>query len=408
MGIQATTPTETATESQPRKPTLLIVDDETGPRESLRMVFRDRFNCVVATCGREGIEYAREHTVDAAVLDIKMPDMSGVDVLREIKRFDPHTECIMLTGYETLETARAALRFGATDYLNKPFDVFSMRQLIDECISRRRRRLEADATLASLQEINQELAHELAQSNRAVSAGVISAGVVHELNNPLSIIAGYVQLLERDVEQIRSGNEDAAQHIAHRLVTIQREIERCKDIARRFLNFSRTRQNAVELVEVGKLLDDTAALVKAHPANHGIETRCVVSHPDLHLCGHGAELLQVLLNLAVNSVQAMNGKGELRLDAEAIAKAPEHTVFHSTTFDPEAPLLKITVTDTGCGITPADLAKIFRPYFTTKTEGTGLGLSIVAELVATYKGAIDVQSVPGQGTAVALFLPRVA
>src|ERR1017187_631973 len=74
------------------RPTLLIVDNEPGPRESLRIVFKARYQCVIATCGREGIEYARTHVVDAAILDIKMPDLSGVDVLRELKEIDPRSE----------------------------------------------------------------------------------------------------------------------------------------------------------------------------------------------------------------------------------------------------------------------------------------------------------------------------
>src|ERR1035441_6829948 len=92
------------------RPTLLIVDDEPGPRESLRIVFKDRYHCVIATCGREGIEYARTHVVDAAILDIKMPDLTGVDVLRELKEIDPDTECVMLTGYVKIGKAPGRAR----------------------------------------------------------------------------------------------------------------------------------------------------------------------------------------------------------------------------------------------------------------------------------------------------------
>src|SRR5208283_453208 len=123
-------PTTAAPAGRKNKPTLLIVDDEAGPRESLRIVFKDRCQCAIATCGRDGIDYARKNRVDAAILDIKMPDVSGVEVLRELKEIDPNIECIMLTGYETIETARAAVRYGAADYLNKPFDVFSVREVL--------------------------------------------------------------------------------------------------------------------------------------------------------------------------------------------------------------------------------------------------------------------------------------
>src|ERR1051326_409834 len=100
MAALDTATTEAPPPRAAEKPTLLIVDDEPGPRESLRIVFKDRYHCAIATCGREGIEYARTHTVDAAVLDIKMPDLSGVDVLRELKEIDPDVECVMLTRSE--------------------------------------------------------------------------------------------------------------------------------------------------------------------------------------------------------------------------------------------------------------------------------------------------------------------
>ncbi len=389
------------------KPTLLIVDDEAGPRESLRIVFKDRFNCAIATCGREGVEYARAHPVDAAILDIKMPDMSGVDVLKEIKEIDANTECIMLTGYETLETARAAIRFGASDYLHKPFDVFFIRDLLDKCIARRRQKRTAEETLKSLQQMNEELSRELAQQNRAVTAGVISAGVVHELNNPLTIIAGYAQLLSRDLAAVQAGEAGghASQNIQQRLANIQREIDRCKDISRRFLGFSRTRHAAPETIGVAFLIEDAAALVKAHPANKGVAIAHEVADPELKIKAFPGEILQILINLAVNALEAMNGKGQLRLSAAA-ATSPADLAYRAPEFDPQKPLVKLSVTDTGPGIVPETVQKIFQPYFTTKQQGTGLGLAIVSELINHYAGAVEVQSVPGQSTTFNVYLPR--
>ncbi len=394
--------------SNGHKPTLLIVDDEAGPRESLRIVFKDRFNCATATCGREGVDYARAHAVDAAILDIKMPDMSGVDVLKEIKEIDPHTECIMLTGYETLETARAAIRYGASDYLHKPFDVFFIRDLVDKCMTRRRQKHTAEETLKSLQQMNEELSQELAQQNRAVTAGVISAGVVHELNNPLTIIAGYAQLLSRDLTALQAGESSGAtsQNLQQRLANIQREIDRCKDIARRFLSFSRSRQDAPEVIGVAFLIEDAAELVKAHPRNQGVEIVLEPAEPELKLKAFPGEILQILINLSVNALEAMQGKGRLRLAAASVAAAPADVAYRSPQFDAQKPLLALTVGDNGPGIPAETLQKIFQPYFTTKEQGTGLGLAIVSELVNQYAGAVAVQSAPGQGATINVFLPR--
>jgi two-component system sensor histidine kinase/response regulator len=390
------------------KPTLLIVDDEPGPRESLRIIFKDRYHCVTAESGRAGIEYARSHAVDAAILDIKMPDLTGVDVLRELKEIDPNTECVMLTGYETIETARAAVRYGAADYLNKPFDVFFVREVLDKCMKRRREKLAAKESFRTLKQTNDELRMELAQLNRAVEAGVLSAGVVHEMNNPLAIIAGYADLLGRDLAALSGADAETAHHVKQRLASIQREIERCKDIARRFLNFSASGPESRETVGARKLLEDAAALIKAHPANHGAEIAFNADDPEPRLTVNPAEVLQILINLGVNALHATEGKGTLQLSAARTPAAPEVLAFRSGSFDPRKPLVAIAVTDNGCGIAPENVDKIFQPYFTTKREGTGVGLAIVCELVSHYDGAIAVQSTVGQGTTFSLYLPLEA
>ena len=405
MGTQETLTMDPPAVKAVERPTLLIVDDEPGPRESLRIVFKDRYNCVIATCGREGIEYARTHAVDAAVLDIKMPDLSGVDVLRELKEIDPDIECVMLTGYETIETARAAVRYGAADYLNKPFDVFSVREVLDKCMKRRQEKLATEENFRTLERTNEQLAGELAQLRRAVEAGVLSAGVVHEMNNPLAIIAGYADLLGRDLASINVSDQETSRQVRQRLTSIQREIDRCKDIARRFLNFSRGSQDAQETVSGRKLLEDAAALIKAHPANRSAEIRFTSGDPDPTFTVNPAEILQVLINLGVNALHAMSGGGTLELSTMLATSVPTECAFRPESFDPQKPLAKIVVTDTGAGIEPENIGKIFQPYFTSKKEGTGLGLAIACELVARYGGAIDVQSTVGHGSTFSVYLP---
>ncbi|MEI6085481.1 MAG: response regulator [Verrucomicrobiota bacterium] len=399
--ITATPPVEAIAE----KPTLLICDDEAGPRESLRIVFKSRYNCAVATCGREGIEYAKNHRVDAAILDIKMPDISGIEVLRALKEIDPDIECVMLTGYETVETARAAVRYGAADYLNKPFDVFLVRDLLEKCMTRRQSKVATAETLTSLKRMNEELTRDLVDSNRAVTASVLSAGVVHEINNPLSIIAGYAYLLGRDLADIASADTGASQSVQLRLATIQREVERCKDISQRFLNFARTKQRVVERTLVIKLIEDSVALVKAHPANKGCDVEIRVPNLALTTDVHSAEFIQILINLCVNALHAMDGKGHLTLGCEQVEPVVEKCGFRSEKFDPTLAHVRFTVTDTGSGIAPETLAHIFEPFFTTKSNGNGLGLAIITELITKYNGAIAVDSILGHGTTFSVYLP---
>src|SRR2546427_12422422 len=118
------------------KRTLPIVDDEEGLGQALRIVFKDDYNILLADSGNRAIELAKQHSVDAAVLDIRMSGMSGVELLGKLKEIDPTIEGIMLTAYETIETARQALPIGGRDYLTKPFDISTMRAAIANAMER--------------------------------------------------------------------------------------------------------------------------------------------------------------------------------------------------------------------------------------------------------------------------------
>ncbi len=105
------------------KPHVLVVDDEMGPRESLKMILNPYYNVHVAERGGQAIEMLKQHQVDLVTLDLKMPGLSGIHVLEKLKQHDPDIEAIIITGYGSLDTAIEGLRLGAFDYISKPFDV---------------------------------------------------------------------------------------------------------------------------------------------------------------------------------------------------------------------------------------------------------------------------------------------
>src|SRR5688500_5653670 len=111
-------------------PTMLVVDDEEGPRQSVRVLFKDEFNVLQASDGPSAIALAQSHPIDVAVLDIRMQGMSGVEVLERLKFLDPSIEVVMMTAFETADTMRQALRLRACDYINKPFDIETMRAAV--------------------------------------------------------------------------------------------------------------------------------------------------------------------------------------------------------------------------------------------------------------------------------------
>src|SRR5947199_10252879 len=207
-------------------PQILVIDDEMGPRESLRMLLKSNYQVYTADNVDAGLRLLREKKPDAVISDIRMPGTSGIDGLRKIREIDPHVAVIMLTGFGALDTAQEALRLGANDYLGKPFDAKQMREVISRNVERTRLQRSSENTLSELNELNQRLRRELAQKERLASLGQASAEFVHDLSNPLTIVWGYVQLLAKKLEQ----NGDAKQTSPKELNIIEQNVRHFREL----------------------------------------------------------------------------------------------------------------------------------------------------------------------------------
>ncbi len=416
----AAAPVKPASKPNPQQPKarLLVADDEIGPRESVRVVFRDEYEVATAACGTDAIAYARQNPVDIAVLDIRMPDLTGIDVLKALKQIDPNIEVIMLTAYETLDTARDAIRYGASDYLNKPFDVRAMRETVSRCLESRRNKMASLVELADLQKKTEQLQREVVNNNRALTAGVLSSGVIHDVNNPISIIMIKTEMLIEKIKAAKGCDPAIIADLTKDLDLINRETERCRSITRRFLDLSRRKEDAAQTLSANNLVADVLALLKAHPAAADKELLKNVPAEPLHVNGNQSELFQILVNLGVNALQAMKSGGKLTLSARACTMPlrdldnltnPPAVVHRAPQLIVNQPFIELAVNDTGNGIPQDVLPRILEPYFTTKPkgEGTGLGLAICAQLLDHYNGALKVSSLAGKGTTCAVYLPQV-
>src|SRR5881392_1325833 len=144
-------------------PQILVIDDEMGPRESLRMLLKPDYQVHTADCVEAGMKLLKEKQPDTIVMDIRMPGITGIDGLRKIREIDPHLSVIMLTGFGALETAKEALRLGANDYVSKPFDAGEMRDIIGRNVERTRLHRTSVSAAAEIKELNRRLLKEIAQ-----------------------------------------------------------------------------------------------------------------------------------------------------------------------------------------------------------------------------------------------------
>src|SRR5437879_9712841 len=143
-------------------PQVLVIDDEIGPRESLRMLLKPDYNVQTADCVDAGIRLLKEKQPDTVVMDIRMPGATGIEGLRKIREIDPHLSVIMLTGFGALETAQEALRLGANDYINKPFDAGEMRAVIGRNVHRTRVHRTTEPASAEPKDLNTPMSKRLA------------------------------------------------------------------------------------------------------------------------------------------------------------------------------------------------------------------------------------------------------
>src|SRR5256712_12511297 len=290
-------------EKPPRKGTLLIVDDEEGPRQSLRVVFKDDYNVLLAADGASAVEMAQQNKVDVAVLDIRMAGMSGIEVLERLKYVDPTIEAVMMTAFETTDTMRQALRLRACDYINKPFDISTMRAAVANAMQRRTLESEIHNNAEKLQQLLAELQNQKVEEQMSQARGDIYASIIHDINGPLTVISGFVQLMNQRIGNSTRLDLEDLEFIKDRLRTITRQVTNCIQISRRYLSFLRRQSDDAQRAGINALLTDLSHLAQVHPSLHNSEFNVKALAEDIAVRMHGTDVLQVLLNLTVNALQ---------------------------------------------------------------------------------------------------------
>jgi signal transduction histidine kinase len=372
-------------------PDILVIDDEIGPRESLRMLLKPDYQVHTADCVEAGIKLLKEKQPDTIVMDIRMPGLTGIEGLRKIREIDPHLSVIMLTGFGALDTAKEALRLGANDYISKPFDAGEMRQVIGRNVERTRVQRASDTAAAEIKELNSRLLKELAQKERLASLGQASAEFVHDLGNPLTIVWGYVQLLAKKLEHAENGGvvENAAS--IKELNIIEQNVRVCRELLNMWQSYGSVEASPRIPISVSTVVHAVIKGVSAMAAQNGVQLNATICEDPCTLLGNAVQINRAIQNVLINAVQASTDKKGL-VSVDCTQKD-----FY----------VDIRIADNGSGINPDQMSKIFDPYFTTKQSksGTGLGLYITKKVVEDHNGSIKVDSTPETGTVFTIRLP---
>ncbi len=234
-----------------------------------------------------------------------------------------------------------------------------------------------------LQVSHQELEQaqtQLIRTEKLASIGQLAAGVAHEINNPLGTILIYSHLIQKSLEPDDPKREDIALVIS--------EANRAKDIVQGLLSFAREKKLRASEVNVNDILEEVLSLVVNQSLFHNIKIKKSFDQGPQTIVADETQLKQVFLNIILNAAQAMEGNGKLTI---------------STIFDKKQ--IKIKIADSGPGIPPEVMGKLFSPFFTTKEKGTGLGLAISYGIIERHQGKIDVETDLGKGSTFVITLP---
>ncbi len=379
------------------KANILVVDDELGPRESLRMILKPFSNVHTVENGQLALDFIKQKPVNLVTLDLKMPGLGGVEVLKGIKNHNPEIEVIILTGFGSLDTAAEAVRQGALDYITKPFDVDRVENVVRKGLEKHKFNVLSGQLARSLdvperaaddagKENVEPLEDRLLCAEKLAILGQLAPKIAHEINNSLQVVQ-----VRADQGLRKSKQGDLFNKYFDNISIGARKIDH---IAQQLMTYGKPSGHKEEMISIQDVLEDCVRLL----TEFGEIKRC-----EIHrfyrdgvplIMADKFELEHLFINLIMNASHAMEGAEENKLVIE-------------TYLNPDGDFVEISISDTGFGIPEENVKKIFTPFFTTKrgNGGSGLGLSIVKNIVDRHHGRIDVQSETERGTTFRVSLP---
>ena len=366
---------------------VLIIDDD-----------RDFADSLMHLLTLEGYIVQRAYSVSAArdalivfdaevaLVDIRLGEESGLTLVSEMRQDHPDILCIMMTAYESAETAILALKEGAYDYVCKPFYSEDMTATLERCFERIR--LTGERELAEAR---------LRQAQKMEAIGELTAGIAHDFNNLLAVILGNLELVIEEV----GDNTNLRELIDDALSATQSG----KELTHRLLAFGRRQTLHPQRIDVGELVKEILKFLE-RTLGEGVVIKHVSRGNLWPIEVDRNQLEMSLLNLAINANYAMPDGGILQI--ETANEVLEHSEVLSLEGLRSGEYVVISITDTGVGMTQEVAAEAVRPFFTTKEagEGSGLGLSMVYGFVSQSGGQFAIRSEVGKGTVVRLYLPR--
>ena len=356
---------------------ILLIDDDEDDFVHLRDLFAEitgsQYKVTWRSTYKEGLEALHDQAFDACLLDYRLGEHTGLDLLKEVQKLGVPCPIIFLTGQGDFELDLQAMQVGAAEYLVKD-------QLTAPLLERSLRYCMKHAL--DMQELKESKA-QIVQQDRLASLGLLASSLAHEIGTPLGIIRSRAELVER-----RQGTSEQSKQD---MTTVITQIDRIAKLVNSLLHLARqTQSEMATAVNLNAAIQDVLNLMEHELRNKDIAVE-VEAPPDSTVMAEHGPLAQVFLNLFVNAMHAIQ-------EAQRHGRKDHHKIALS--IRPVGEIIEVNVSDTGCGIPQKNLSRIFAPFFTTKDigSGTGLGLATSFKLIQSWGGSITVRSAENEGS----------
>ncbi|MBW1710557.1 MAG: response regulator [Deltaproteobacteria bacterium] len=372
---------------------ILLVDDEEGICQVLSISLADLgYKVYTADCAAEALRIFREIDPPIVLTDIKMPGMDGLELLREIKRLDPETEVIMISGHGDMNLAIKSLKYEATDFVTKPIKDEALEIALKRAHEKIGLRKKIKQHTDNLEQLVDKKTRRLLDGERRIAVGQTMAGLSHVLRNIAGGLEGSVFILEKGMEL------DNKQYILQGWETVKVNVEKIRNLSLDLLKYAKPDYGNYRLCDPNKPVKDVIDLLKPRAEHNGIVLKTDLSS---ELRPHRLEpegIHRCLLNLITNALDA-----SLTASSEASSK---EVIISTGKVDDGG--VEYRIEDHGVGMDEEIKEKVFNSFFSTKgAMGTGLGLMITKRVIDEHRGIIKFESEKGIGTTFTIILPRI-
>lgn len=380
---------------------IVVVDDDTAILELVSFLLTRRgYRVATATDASTAITLIARQRPELVLMDYMLPDLDGLSALCTIREQFPATYVIMFSGQGSEEIVAELMKAGAAEYLLKPFNNRTLLERVDGVLRLREIELanralqtERERLLLEIETWNRELQGrvreksealqraqtEIAQTEKLAALGYLSAGMAHEIRNPLNSIALFTQLLRQGIE-----DEEQRDYLDKTL----KEVDRIDGIIRRLVDAAGRSRTIQPDVQIDQVIQSALAVFapQIEARRITISLQCAATPPPVK--ADPAELEQIFTNLFLNALEEMPQGGRLAIEISSASGR-----------------IMVRVSDTGGGIREELLETVFEPFFTTKSRGTGIGLPVVRRIARLYHGDVTIEETSTQGTTFRVTFP---